>query len=105
MSPKLKIKTISNVVSPKLLANITSTKISPIKKFKVMNTSVSSGLSPKSSLILDTFPRMLDLKQLLKNKNLTHYEKEELTNAKEIFFLGKISSVNFFLKIEKTDRK
>lgn len=91
MSPQIKILINSNAVSPKL-----APKFSSMKKINnVFNTSINSGLSSKLIILLDTIPnKSLEKTFVLDNYKLFLNEKEELLTLNEIYFLGKIPTVN-----------
>lgn len=98
MSPKINIMLNSNFVSPKIAPKSFS---SMKKSNKVVNTSINSGVSPKSWLLLDTIQiKILDKAFVLENYKLYSNEKEELIGLNEIYYLGKIPTVIIILNIE-----
>lgn len=91
MSPKINILINSNVVSPKIAPKSLST----MKKCsKVVNTSINSGISPKSTILLDNIQiKSLDKNFVLDNYKLYSNEIEELSTINEIYYLGRIHHV------------
>lgn len=92
MSPKVNITINSNLNSPKA-PTICKTVSMKKKTSQIANTSIN-GISPKSTIILDTFAfRSIDRVSVVENYILSKTEKEELSNIPEIFFLGKLQKV------------
>ena len=91
MSPKVNITINSNVASPK----VPNKSLSSLKKSNnVVNTSINSGVSPKSTIIFDNLPiKLIDKSHVLENFKLSINEMEEINSVNEVYYIGKIKRV------------